>query len=262
MEEPTYHIETFEGPLDLLLTLIGKNKVNIADIPIALILEQYLAYLDTMEKMDMEITGDFIAMAAELMLIKSKMLLPKTQDDLEDPREKLASALLEYQKAKLAAEYLGDRFETYRGRFAKDTSEIQSDGKLDMQESMMLFELMSTMLSECADRKINAKEYAMPIVRRKYISVGSRIPHILALAKSKPRVKFYEFFSSATSRSEMIATFIALLELIKSGNFVPHVCENKKLDARERLEFEYDTSVPLPEIYDETEERDKTSDGE
>ena len=101
MESPNFQLEIFEGPLDLLLTLIAKTKVDIYDIPIALILDQYMAYLDEMRRLDMEIAGDFIVMAAELMLIKSKLLLPKTEQEEEDPRAALTDALLKYQQAKV-----------------------------------------------------------------------------------------------------------------------------------------------------------------
>ena len=108
MENITYKLEAFEGPLDLLLQLIEKNKVKITDIPIALIFEQYMEYLDMMQAMDMEVAGEFIVMASELMLIKSKMLLPKAETETEDPREKLAAMLAEYQRMKQAAGYLAE----------------------------------------------------------------------------------------------------------------------------------------------------------
>ena len=93
----TYRLDQFEGPLDLLLMLIQKNKVNIIDIPIALICDQYLEYLKAAQDMDMEIAGEFIVMASELMLIKSRLLLPRAEEDEKDPRADLAEALLRYQ---------------------------------------------------------------------------------------------------------------------------------------------------------------------
>ncbi|MBQ3002696.1 MAG: segregation/condensation protein A, partial [Clostridia bacterium] len=98
MAEINLKIEQYEGPLDLLLALISKHKIDIFDIPIAEICEQYNEYLNAMQKMDMEIAGEFIVMASELMLIKSKMLLPKAETETEDPREKLAAMLAEYQR--------------------------------------------------------------------------------------------------------------------------------------------------------------------
>ena len=115
-DSPTFHLEIFEGPLDLLLTLIARNKVNIYDIPITLILEQYMEYIHDMELFNMEVASSFIVMAARLMLIKSRMLLP-IQKDEEDPRRELVDMLLEYQRAKKTAEDLHDRELTYWGLY-------------------------------------------------------------------------------------------------------------------------------------------------
>ena len=109
MENITFHLDSFDGPLDLLLHLIAKNKVSIYDIPISEILKQYLDVLNEARSMNLEIASEFIAMASELVLIKSKMLLPrhdKEDEQAEDPRAKLALMLLEYQKIKLATPFL------------------------------------------------------------------------------------------------------------------------------------------------------------
>ena len=104
MERPVFKLEVFDGPLDLLLFLISKNKVSIYDIPISLILEQYLEYIDDLKKMDLEVSSEFVEMAANLMYIKSKMLLPTLDEEEEDPREKLAQALAEYKRYKTILE--------------------------------------------------------------------------------------------------------------------------------------------------------------
>ena len=116
--KPSYKLEVFEGPLDLLLSLIAKNEIDIYDIPIAVIFEQYMDYINMMKRLDMEIASDFIVMASELMLIKSRMLLPKTVvDGVEvDPREELVQTLLEYRRAKEEAVYLADRYARFSGR--------------------------------------------------------------------------------------------------------------------------------------------------
>ena len=106
-EQLTYRLDQFEGPLDLLLTLIGKNKVSITDIPIALICDQYMEYIAEAERMDLEVASEFIVMASELMLIKSKMILPHEEGTENDPRREIADALLLYQQAKLVAKELG-----------------------------------------------------------------------------------------------------------------------------------------------------------
>ena len=112
MQTINYQLETFEGPLDLLLSLISKNKVNIEDIPIALICEQYMDYLRQAQEMDMEIAAEFIVMASELMLIKTRMLLPRPTEDTEDPRKVLTDALIRYQQAKAAAVRLAELLNT------------------------------------------------------------------------------------------------------------------------------------------------------
>ena len=106
LEQVTFRLDQFEGPLDLLLALIQKNKVSITDIPIALICDQYMEYLSEAERMDLDIATDFIVMASELMLIKSKMLLPHEDGTENDPRREIQNALLLHQQAKLAAEKL------------------------------------------------------------------------------------------------------------------------------------------------------------
>ena len=127
MDALTYKLETFEGPLDLLLSLIHKNKVNIEDIPIVLIFDQYMEYIREAEQMDMELASEFIVMASELMLIKSKMLLPRVNEEEEDPRRQLADALIKYQQAKAAALVLTPMYAAYSGRMVKDTDEISVD---------------------------------------------------------------------------------------------------------------------------------------
>ena len=111
MDELTFRLDSFEGPLDLLLKLITKNKVDILDIPIALILDQYMEYVEEMRKLDMDTAGEFVAMASELMLIKSRMLLPKAKTDggEEDPRRDLAAALIEYKRMKEAASLISEQ---------------------------------------------------------------------------------------------------------------------------------------------------------
>jgi segregation and condensation protein A len=127
METLQYRLDRFEGPLDLLLSLIAKNKVNIEDIPISLICGQYLDYLKGAEAMDMEVATEFLVMASELMLIKSRMLLPKPEAEEDDPRKQLTDALIRYRLAKAAAVKLAERYTIYSGRMVKDTDEISQD---------------------------------------------------------------------------------------------------------------------------------------
>ena len=218
--EPTYKIEIFEGPLDLLLSLIYKNKVDITDIPIALIFDQYMEYLDRMREMDMDIAGEFIVMASELMLIKSRMLLPKPEgeENTEDPRTKLANALIEYKHAKEISEELDEMLRTYGGRMAKDTEEIPADDSFIAEHSVTLLQrAMTRMLLNRSKEEMLRQEAQMvrPIVRRKVVPVGVKVISVLKTVIRKKNVRFDEFFDHCTSRSELVATFMAVLELLK-----------------------------------------------
>ncbi len=224
MSELQYKLEIFEGPLDLLLSLIAKNKVDIKDIPISLIFTQYMAYLTEMERMDMEVAGEFIVMASELMLIKSKMLLPKKEDD-EDPREKLAEALLAYKQAKEAASYLGGQYERYHNRFIKETEEIKSDKNIVLDQDIRLLELaFQRMLNrrreeeEQSGKKLNPNvDIFRQELQREIIPIPERMVGVMQYLRGRDAVSFDELMYSSRSRSELIATFGALLELLKSG---------------------------------------------
>ena len=145
LEQLTYRLDQFEGPLDLLLTLISKNKVSITDIPIAMICDQYMEYIEAAQAMDLEVASEFIVMASELMLIKSRMILPHEEGTENDPRREIADALLLYQQAKLAAKELRPRYDEYSGRFVKGTDEVPPEKGLPLN--------LSTDLLMKADRK-------------------------------------------------------------------------------------------------------------
>ncbi len=217
---PDFRLEIFEGPLDLLLSLISKNKVNIYDIPIALIFEQYMAYLDEMKKMDMEIAGEFIVMASELMLIKSRMLLPKQEnEEEEDPRAKLAAALIEYKKAKEAAVYLSERYGIYSGRMIKDTDEYEPDITCDEGQDI---ELLTSAFRLLLRRAVEVKksEGSDPsrafgrITTRPSASVPARTVFVMRYLFKNGRTSFTDLMLKSQDREELIASFLALLELV------------------------------------------------
>jgi len=216
---PNFKLEIFEGPLDLLLSLITKNKIDICDIPIALILDQYMEYLSEMEKMDMDIAGEFIAMASELMLIKSRMLFPKTdEEDQEDPRAALAEALIEYKKAKEAAVLLNGLFAEYSGRFAKETDVIPIPKNVTPED------LDVSLLQKAFVRLINrSKLYSAPpekvfapLLRGRMVSVSEKIFSIIKYLKLNGKSSFDEIILLCENRSELVASFMAILELAKS----------------------------------------------
>ena len=216
MEAITYKLEQFEGPLDLLLTLIQKNKVSITDIPISLICDQYLEYITEAEALDMDIASEFIVMASELMLIKSKMLLPKEDEESEDPRATLADALLRYQQAKEATKKLSPLYAYYSGRMVKDTDEISVDKTFVLDQDV-------TALCAAVRRIIaynNALEQAAstsfkPMISKPIIPVEIKIVSILKKIESQGAASLHELLINEASLPDMIASFLGVLELIK-----------------------------------------------
>ncbi len=217
MESVTYRIEQFEGPLDLLLTLIHKNKMNIEDIPIAIICDQYLEYIRAAQDMDMELAGEFIVMASELMLIKSRMLLPREEKEEEDPRAALAEALLRYEQAKQAAAKMAPMYQLYSGRMEKDTDEISVDTTYvaDQQVTSLCLAVRRIIAANesrpKAEKQVFAPMIAKPIVPVEVKIVG--ILHHMTRRKKNPSMK--ELLSDATSLPDLIAIFLGILELIK-----------------------------------------------
>lgn len=217
--EITFHLEKFDGPLDLLLSLISKNKVSIIDIPIAQILEQYLEYLEKMKRFDMHISADFVAMAAQLTYIKSKMLLPRYDDEEEDPRESLVEALLEYQRVKQAGERLGQMGEAGRDIFTKAPEAPHGSKSKAFEGNVDLSALVKAVRSI-----IERSERAMPprlskfsgIVGREKVSVNDKIAEISRLFITNAKLSLTQLVMSAKSRSDIVAVFLAVLELAKA----------------------------------------------
>ena len=144
-----YKLDRFEGPLDLLLSLVEKNKINIDDIPISILCTQYMEYIHAAQAMDIDLSAEFIVMASELMLIKSKMLLPRNEEDEEDPRAALAAAMLEYQRTKAVSASLSRMFAQFGTRMVKDTDEIKADTSFVREHDMQLLtRAMLRMMSE------------------------------------------------------------------------------------------------------------------
>ena len=216
---PKYKLEVFEGPLDLLLSLIAKNKIDICDIPIALILDQYMEYLSMMEKMDMDIAGEFIAMASELMLIKSRMLFPKQEEeDEEDPRAALAAALLEYKKAKEAAVLLNGMFSEYSGRFAKesDVFPVRRDEQPTDMDSTLLQKAFVRLINRSKLYSAPPEKVFAPLLRGRMVSVSEKILSIIKRLRKQGRDSFDNLMLLCENRSELVASFMAILELAKA----------------------------------------------
>jgi len=214
----TFKLEAFEGPLDLLLHLIVRNKVDIMDIPVAMILDQYLEYLDQMQEMDMEVAGDFILMASQLIFIKTKMLLPdEDTGEEEDPRAELAATLLEYRKIKQAGIWLGTCQAENAGYYSK-IPEPQQPVSRRYTYSHSPMDLVKA-IHEMTER---AKQ-AMPpplhmfdeIVEREPEPIEGKINWITGLLKKARRVSLKSLFRPAKTRSELVAVFLAVLELFR-----------------------------------------------
>lgn len=212
-----FHLENFDGPLDLLLHLIAKNKVSIYDIPIAAILEQYMEVLGLAHEMDMEVAGDFVAMAAQLLYIKSKMLLPRYEEDEDDdPRAGLVEMLLEYQRMKEVAPYFREKGEIGRDIFVKQPEQL---GHAPREYHHTPDELI-----RAADNMLQKRQRSVPpsasafsgIVGREPVPVASRVTVILKRFLKSAKLRFMRLFDDAKSRSEIVATFLAVLELSKT----------------------------------------------
>ncbi len=211
-------LEVFEGPLDLLLHLIKINEIDISDIPVATITEQYLEYLDLLRALDINVAGDFLVMASTLMHIKSKMLLPKQEGDveeIEDPRMEIIRPLMEYMQLREAAHELATRDILYRDVF-KRGSEI--DEKRGVEEDIdtaevSLYELMD------AFKKVMKRRYPGIVLRfrAETWSVKKKMVEIMKRLKEKRNLYFGDLFPRSGSVSELIAIFLALLELVKNG---------------------------------------------
>lgn len=220
MAEITYHLEVFDGPLDLLLHLIAKNKLNIYDIPIVEILDQYNKALEEMQERDLAVTCEFVAMSAHLLYIKSKLLLPKhdENDEEEDPRARLVEMLLEYQRIKEVSGALNSRAENGFDMYTKLPEQITPDKsyKYSHDRGDLRFAILNML--ERAETKIPPKITNFAgIVGREVYSVGKKVAYILKRLLSAKKTSFLDLFDSVRTRSEVVATFLAVLELCKTN---------------------------------------------
>jgi len=255
MEALTYKLEQFEGPLDLLLTLISKNKVNIEDIPISLICDQYMEYIRAAEILDMELATEFLVMASELMYIKSKMLLPKSVPDEEDPRAGLADALLRYQQAKNAALLMTPLYAQYSGRLVKDTDEISPDKTYVADQNIdALCAAMRRIVSYHDNMERLTNTAFKPMISSPIVPVEVKIAGILHRMKSHSgRSSLRELLSDSTSLPDAIAIFIGVLELIKVRKIlIDEMPENIAADGVHDLNTHFTINNELTDISAET----------
>ena len=224
-------LESFEGPLDLLLHLIDKNKVNIYDIPIALITEQYMEYLAAMQEERLENLSEFLVMAATLLDIKARMLLPKPEPEGEeeegDPRAELVARLLEYRKYKQLSGELRERQEGseryyYREKqLPREVEKYRPPVDLDKLLDGLDVEKLNRICQEILQRNASLED---PVrshfgeIEREAVKIGDRLDYVRErVVRKKGRHSFRSLLGQAASRLEIVVTFIAILELIKQG---------------------------------------------
>ncbi len=229
-EELSYRLEKFEGPLDLLLHLIEKNKINIYDIPIAEITDQYMAYMAAMDHTDLELVSSFLVMAATLLEIKAKMLLPKEPDEEtgepEDPRAELVERLLEHKKYKLMAEELLDReFDAARvlyreGELPTEVQQYEVPPDLDALFGdvtlLKLRKIFEEVMRHREDR-IDPQRSRFGTIRRESVSLRERVAALMDFARAHRQFSFRKLLKKEVGRTEVVVTFLAVLELMKAG---------------------------------------------
>ena len=217
-------LQVYEGPLDLLYNLISKQKIDIKDISIIEITKQYMNYLSMLEKMDLEITSEFITMASKLLEIKSKYLLYKQKDDdeVEDPRLELMEKLEEYKKFKLATDDIKENVSYINEIFYRKKEEIVIDDKVDLSDISIdaiknilpfILKVKSSKEEEVNDDKLDK------IVKGRIISVEEKINYIRDIINKENEVRFTKVIDSC-EKDEIIATFLSLLELIKTNEII------------------------------------------
>lgn len=231
MEQINYRLDSFEGPLDLLLTLIQKNKVDIMDIPVAEITDQFIEIIESDENAGLDETGEFLVMASQLLYIKSKMLLPKPEvEEEEDPRADLAQRLLEYKKYKEASQELRkNEFSTWHMIFRESE-------KIDFplpeynrhHETDELITAFENILSRKLRRMKPEKRAFSGIVGREKVSIDDMVEKICKRLRIKKTITFSSLFTGDISKPEMIATFLAVLEMIKLSKLTATTKEGTK----------------------------------
>ena len=219
-EESAYKVTlpSFHGPLDLLLHLIKKHEIDIYDIPIVLVVEQYSAYLDAMTELDLDIAADYIYMAALLINIKSRMLLPRdetAEEQLEDPREELVKRLLEYQRFKAVAETFAELDVVRMGMWSRPHVPLPGEEAQEMDMSEVgLFDLIDAFRSALVRYKTNHPQAIE--LQRTIHKVSEKMSELYEKLKEKSPIRL-QWFLEGRDRNELIAIFLGMLELVRLG---------------------------------------------
>jgi segregation and condensation protein A len=211
-------VPIFEGPLDLLLHLIKQNKIDIYDIPIALITRQYLEYIEMMKELNLEIASEFIVMAATLIYIKSRMLLPPDEtlesEEEEDPRAGLVQRLLEYQALKEASAEFRKREDVWTNAFSGPPVDVED---IPAEPNLYLFEVNLFDLMGALKKILTRAPLEMMKITRETLTVKDRIALILDKIENEHTIRFDDLFAQDRKRIQIIVTFLALLELLRLG---------------------------------------------
>jgi segregation and condensation protein A len=219
MPEYKVKFEVFEGPLDLLLYLIKKEEVDIYEVNLTRLATQFIEYIETMRMLDLEIAGEFLVMAATLMYIKSRELLPVDQqaqvegeDEGEDPRWELIRQLVEYKKFKDAAAQLQVLEARQEDVFPRAPGKLEFEVESPTRPEASIFDLVNAV--NVILKRFGQREDSRDIFEDKW-TVSEKIEHLMRVLSERPSVRFSELFEGVTSRSEVVVTFLALLELIR-----------------------------------------------
>lgn len=260
-DEISFRLEKFEGPLGLLLHLIEKNKINIYDIPIAEITDQYVEYVEGMEQSDLDLMSEFLLMAATLLDIKARMLLPRevseeTGEEI-DPRAELVERLLEHKRCLLMAEQLADREAEAARVFYRESSLPEElacrTPPPDLDElfsgvTLFRLQLIFREVMRQKEYRVDPERSHFGTIRREAVSLKSRLGALIDYAKEHRRFSFRSLLKRQSSRTELVVTFLALLELMKAGK----ICalqetpeDDIEIEASESI---YDDDFDLSEI--------------
>ncbi|MBP3379928.1 MAG: segregation/condensation protein A [Ruminococcus sp.] len=219
MTELTYKLDVFEGPLDVLLMLISKHKLNICDIEISRLLEQYLLFIEEAHRQDLELAGEFLEMAARLIYIKTAALLPKPEE-AEQLKKELEGALIELSLCKIAAKDLADRF-MGGDIFVRQPMKIKADMTYtlvhDPMELVKAYNGASLKKTKPAAHRTNIESKINSVVKRRIVPVLTKVVHILRELYTTGKTSMDKLYEGVTDRSARVATFLAVLELTRSG---------------------------------------------
>ena len=219
MESISFKLEVFEGPLDLLLSLIAKHKLNICDIEISKLLEQYLLYIDQAHEQNLELAGEFLEMAARLIYIKTASLLPQPEE-AEQMKRELEGALIEYSLCKIAAKQLADAY-VGGSIFVREPMKIKADMTYTLvhepERLVMAYGAVNTEKVKAETKKLHIENKINSVVKRRIVPVLTKVVHILRELYSTGEVYMDKLYEGVNDRSARVATFLAVLELTRFG---------------------------------------------